>query len=355
MNYWWDLAIMHWIQGSLWTPWGFIKLPSLLDGVMLAITELGAETFWILVVSLLFWLGYKRESLLLGALIIVEAMINLWLKYAILRPRPTKYEVFVFYDASGPSMPSGHAQLVATASFYTAKITCPHLQANQEASDTTLYLKKKCITVYSLAFALTVLVSISRVYLGAHWPTDVISGSLVGFILFAVYSVTAERLWKVVQPHLPQNLLYRCVLVVVIGITIGFFAPYYWRIGWYVAGFFTGFFVGALLEVDAVKLKKPTSIKKAIERMVVGNIVLIALAAITDKIISLIYVGSDLLELLLFPLLPSQLSPWIGTIADLILEPYISPFFGVAQFPIYALIGLWISFIAPYLFKALKI
>lgn len=354
MNYWWDLSVIQWLQGSFWTSWGFVKMPSPLDGVMWALTQFGTETVWILVVSVLFWLGYRRESLLLGALILVEAMINLWLKYAIFRLRPTRYEAFVFHESSDPSMPSGHAQLAATASFYTARITCPHLEAIGKVAESSRgRLRRRCLALYLLAITLTVLVSLSRVYLGFHWPTDVIAGSAIGFTIFVAYSATAERLWSVVASRLPASTLHKCILIVLLGVAIGVLTPPSWEIGWYAGGFFTGFFMGAVLEAEAVGLGKPGALRKAFGRIVVGSLVLLVLALVADKVSSGIYFPLDLAGLLLkLFIIPSSLSPWAGVIVSTLLEPYMGPLFSVVQFPVYVLVGLWVSLVAPYTFKA---
>jgi undecaprenyl-diphosphatase len=96
------------------------------------------------------------------------------------RPRPelVPHEVAVY----SASMPSGHAMLAATAFF---SIAC----AFSEAAS----FKKERAFVFGVAGVLTFLVGASRVYLGVHWPTDVIAGWLAGIGLAALATVVYPR------------------------------------------------------------------------------------------------------------------------------------------------------------------
>lgn len=96
--------------------------------------------------------------------VVINAAITEGLKYTINRQRPyEKYNFIYPYDASdkGRSLPSGHT----SAAFATA---------------TTLSLEFKKWYVVVPAYAWATGVAYSRLYMGEHYPTDVIAGAVIG-------------------------------------------------------------------------------------------------------------------------------------------------------------------------------
>jgi undecaprenyl-diphosphatase len=91
------------------------------------------------------------------------------LKEVFQRPRPdlVPYAVYV----SGTSFPSGHSMMSAVTF-----LTLGALLARSQ--------KRKLLKAYFLLLAalLTVMVGLSRVYLGVHWPTDVLAGWIAGAV-----------------------------------------------------------------------------------------------------------------------------------------------------------------------------
>jgi undecaprenyl-diphosphatase len=116
----------------------------------------------------LWWLAKDR----VGAAKIATAAAGagLWIeviKRLFERPRPTIVPHLA--EFTGFSYPSGHA-LAATATFgMLAMIASSHVREAQGR-----------VAIHFVCWALAGLVAISRVYLGVHYPTDVIGGVVLG-------------------------------------------------------------------------------------------------------------------------------------------------------------------------------
>lgn len=112
-------------------------------------------------------LDNRREFLTLFIAVIVSFFIvEIFLKNAFLRLRPEAVFpgnlILIMDESNSYSFPSGHA----TTAFAAAYIL-------------TRQRKKLSLFFYSLAL----LVAISRIYLGRHYPSDVLSGAIFGLII----------------------------------------------------------------------------------------------------------------------------------------------------------------------------
>lgn len=108
-----------------------------------------------------------RTALLVAIAISSGVVVSMLLKYGFDRPRPDLVpHGSNFYTSS---FPSGHSMMAALCYF-----TLAALMASVE--------EKRRVKIFLLATALvlTVLVGVSRVYMGVHWPTDVLAGWLFG-------------------------------------------------------------------------------------------------------------------------------------------------------------------------------
>lgn len=126
---------------------------------------LGIITFS--VVGFLFLAGKPAVAWLMLIAVVGGVVLNNLLKFVFARPRPD----FVIHAARvfTTSFPSGHATVSAIA-----YLTIGALLARTEPSF--------AISFYfmSLAVVLTVLIGVSRIYLGVHYPTDILGGWCIG-------------------------------------------------------------------------------------------------------------------------------------------------------------------------------
>lgn len=114
-------------------------------------------------------LGYKKEALLVLSTLL-SGVVGLALKMLINRPRPSKDLVVLLEETKYQSFPSGHV-LFYTVFFGSLLLIILHAQKIR--LKIKLFLITLCLSVIFFG-------AVSRVYLGAHWFTDVLGGFIVG-------------------------------------------------------------------------------------------------------------------------------------------------------------------------------
>lgn len=154
----------------------------ILDLLMEAVSWPGSapqSLMMVAVTSLLFFLyKYKKESLFI-LLTLASGIISTVLKIVIDRPRPTEDLVRVIHKAQYQSFPSGHV-LFYIIFFGFLIIIVNHLKEINRALR---------MSIISLCALMIMTVPISRVYLGAHWFTDVLGSAMLGVVcLFGLSS-----------------------------------------------------------------------------------------------------------------------------------------------------------------------
>lgn len=118
-------------------------------------------------ITALVFLKLRREAVLFAATVVSGWMVDVALKSLFDRPRPTIVPHLM--DAGGSSFPSGH-------SFNAAVVYIAMALAFAAISPR----RSVRWTVIGCALGLTLLVALSRVWLGVHYPSDAIAGWLGG-------------------------------------------------------------------------------------------------------------------------------------------------------------------------------
>ncbi|HMB23192.1 MAG: phosphatase PAP2 family protein [Chloroflexota bacterium] len=146
------------------------------DTPMQIFTMLGQSNFYFAFLSLIFWCVSPEVGTSLALLLFASSYFNGLFKGIFQGPRPYWLDASLLKGSPSDSFgfPSGHAQAVTAMWGYVA-------------------LRLRHWWGWAAALFMIVMVSLSRVYLGKHFPTDVLAGALVGAVLIAVYVAVQPR------------------------------------------------------------------------------------------------------------------------------------------------------------------
>jgi len=153
-----------------------------LTGVMKLVTLLGGTVFVTAVLAIVALIAYIRTRsprwpAFVSATVIGAVALDNIAKFFVNRPRPDFHPLV---HPFGSSFPSGHAVAAAALGGSIAFIV------------TRTVSWRKAVWVWAIATFVAIIVALSRVYLGAHWPTDVMAGLAMGAFWTAV-TATATR------------------------------------------------------------------------------------------------------------------------------------------------------------------
>ena len=183
-----DDAVLRWL--------GAHRVPTL-DGVMLDITALGTSSVVTMVVgvaALFLWLNkHKHSAILLLVATFGGVILNNLLKFGFGRPRPDVVPWVV--HATFYSFPSGHA-MSATIVYSTVAYLAARLQRTYAAR----------LSIMLVAALVIFLVCFSRLYLGVHYPSDVIAGIIIGLAWAGFCMATLEAIQLYARRNAPQLL-----------------------------------------------------------------------------------------------------------------------------------------------------
>jgi membrane-associated phospholipid phosphatase len=160
-----------WSAGQRLDAWVFLSFnmrgsrPHWLDRIMLGFTQIG-NAFTTLAIAVILFLASERflaYELILGTLTLWLAVVLV--KFLVHRSRPfirLAQARIVGYRPIGRSFPSGHT----SQAFFMATLMAQHFHSS--------------VWVVFLLYATALLVGITRMYVGAHYPRDVLAGAILG-------------------------------------------------------------------------------------------------------------------------------------------------------------------------------
>ncbi len=158
--------------------------PPWLQLAMRDISGLASTTvlLFVMAAALAYLLAVRRRAMALFVLLALgggQVLASL-LKLGVDRPRPELVPHLV--EVVTLSFPSGHA-MGAALTYGTLGVLAAGIAPNRAAR----------ICLLSLAVIATLLVGVSRVYLGVHWPSDVLAGWCAGFAWAALCFLAMRR------------------------------------------------------------------------------------------------------------------------------------------------------------------
>lgn len=183
-----------------WIPWGYSILEVIqdwrhpaMDAFFKVFTRFGDPIGYLILLTLCYWCIDAKLARRLFFLVFVTLGINTIIKVSFAIPRPGPPRIKPLISMLSPSFPSGHAQ--GTIAFWGYLMTVWRRRS-----------------FYFIAFILIVLVGFSRLYLGVHFPQDVLVGWALGLLcLFVVF--TLEGRWLPLFLKLPSSFQGASVLL----------------------------------------------------------------------------------------------------------------------------------------------
>lgn len=278
----WGYDLISWMQ----------QFSPALDTLFKTITTLGAEQAFLLLLPLVYWCVDKRRGARLGLLLMLSALLNYALKDLFNQPRPSPDRVKVLAEETSPGLPSGHSQnSVAVYGFLAAQMRQPRVW----------------ISAGLIAFS----VGLSRVYLGVHFPSDVLGGWAAGIALLALFMRV-----ELEAAHRLRAWSWGYKLALSVGAPLGLFLVYANESSAQIAGVLIGLLAGVLIELRWVKFNARGMLWQRGLRFVVGSLILVVV--------------------------------WLGSKAFVPSEPETTAL--ALRLIRYVLVGAWTSLGAPWLF-----
>ncbi|MGE5196140.1 MAG: phosphatase PAP2 family protein [Anaerolineae bacterium] len=171
---------------------------SWMDGFFKAWNFVDTAYFSIIAISLVWYLWDRRIGIRLFYILVISLVLNKLLKSLFDQPRPCQVDPLVgILCSASPGFPSGAAQ--------TAAIFCG-----------VVFIECRRPLYRWMALAFAFFLCFSRVYLGVHYPTDILGGLVVGSLLLVMYAKIFplfQKIWKVAAIAFPFLLLFLGLVV----------------------------------------------------------------------------------------------------------------------------------------------
>ena len=220
------------------------------DFLFQLITICGEQIVLISIISIIYWALDKKFGEYIAYSVLTSVLLNNAIKDIFKMKRPIGEEgirTLREQTATGYSFPSGHTQ--SASSFYGSM---------------AIYLKNR--VMYIIATVMIILIGFSRLYLGVHYPKDVIVGGILGVLT----SLICYKLYNRVENKM---LLYVVTFAIFIpALTFAHSADFIKGMGTYL-----GFIIGIYIEKKYVNFSIEVNKGNKIIRVLLGVVILLVL------------------------------------------------------------------------------
>jgi membrane-associated phospholipid phosphatase len=308
--YAWGIALIKGIQT--------IEHPAL-TAVIRFLTGLGTELFYIPVILFILWCVDEKQGARFCILVLLSAWVNGFFKNLLKQPRPYDLDPSVgrgFEPSYG--IPSGHAQ--QSLAFWGAAALWAGKWTGKTAARTAAVR-------WVAAVLFILIIAFTRLYLGLHFPTDILAGWVLGVLLLVLYSVFGSRLEAFLAA---RGTRFQMICAAIIALLINGFGG-----GSNLGGMLLGFCAGYSLMIRHVRFSARSPVRG--ERP--GGLILAARYFTGIAGAGIIYIAMKFLlpgEGSLFAALPG----W----------GFASPYYELGRFLRYGSMGLWAAAGAPWVF-----
>jgi len=213
----------------------------------------GAMIFYMIFLPFIYWCYDKKFGSRIFIVVLISGWFNSILKDFINHPRPYNIDESVkIGKTGGHGIPSGHAQhsLVVWGSL-------------------SIWLKSRRFFYFS---AVVLLIAFSRVYLGVHFPTDIIGGWIAGALILAVFWLSIDRVVLFLSGINPVILAALSIIIPAL-----FSMILASKSSVMSAGALSGFCVGIIIEKRYINFGSATGFKSYLIRYLSGAFFLILL------------------------------------------------------------------------------
>jgi undecaprenyl-diphosphatase len=158
---------IHFFEISIFEKLQYIR-NSFLDDVFKSLNFFDTLNFFIILIPIVFFGFYWKSGIRILMVLLLNWALNIFFKEVFSQPRPEIDSSYILIIVRGYGFPSGAAQT-------SLLLGCIFIRT----------WRKYWAWVIGLNYIIWI--SFSRIYLGVHYPSDIIGGFVIGLIVFSVY------------------------------------------------------------------------------------------------------------------------------------------------------------------------